>query len=54
MTEGILKPVKQSCSEQGTMRTTRSKAKAKQHDVKVRKGAAGPAETSPRTLISNG
>ena len=30
--ESILKPVKQSCSEQGTMRTTRSKSKAKQQD----------------------
>ena len=50
ITEGILKPVKQSCSEQGTMRTTRSKAKAKQQDVKVGTVAIGQAET----FLSNG
>ena len=50
MSEAILKPVKQSCSEQGTMRTTRSKAKAKQQDVKVRKVPLARVETS----LSNG
>ena len=52
--ENVLKPVKQSNSESGTMRTTRSKAKAQQSDKILSERPPVAEESCATSIISNG